>query len=269
MVIIAALLGGVVSLIGGFYLLYGKLSVKLVQRLAVPFAAGALLAASFIDLLPEALAEGDSRLVMLTVLLGFVGFFLLERFLQWFHHHHEHQGETSGGRSTKALIVIGDTVHNFIDGMAIGVAFLVNPATGIITTIAVAAHEIPQEVGDFGLLLAKGMKKKKILLVNVLSAFATLVGAVIVFGLGGSFIVSEPVLLALTAGFFIYIAASDIIPTIHAEPKKIANIQAVILVLGMLFVAAITTIAHQYIAHPEEHHESSHSEEHEHDHDHE
>lgn len=257
MVIIAALAGGVVSLLGGLYLLYGHMSARTVQRVAVPFAAGALLAASFIDLLPEALEEGGGQLVMLTVLMGFIGFFLLERFIGWFHHHHEHTGEAKGRRSTKALIVVGDTLHNFIDGLAIGVAFLVNPATGIITTIAVAAHEIPQEVGDFGLLLAKGMSKKRIIIVNLLSALATLVGAVLVFGLGENFAISEPILLALTAGFFIYIAASDIIPTIHAEPRKIANLQALILMFGIFFVAATTTLAHQYITHPE-HDESSH-----------
>lgn len=269
MVIIAALAGGVVSLIGGLYLLYGRLGVQKLQRFAVPFAAGALLAASFIDLLPEALEMDESRLVLLTVLGGFIGFFLLERFLRWFHHHHEHPGEGRQG-ATKPLIIIGDTLHNFIDGLAIGVAFLVSPATGIITTVAVAAHEIPQEIGDFGLLLSKGMAKKRIVIVNIISALATVAGAALAFGLGDALPVSEAALLAITAGFFIYIAASDIIPTIHAEQRaKTANIQAIVLLIGILFVGVTTTLAHDF-AHPHSHdhsHEAHHGHEDEYEHD--
>lgn len=262
LLIIAALAGGAVSLAGGLYLLYGRLGTGKLQRIAVPFAAGALLAASFIDLLPEALEKGDAEVVMLLVLFGFLGFFLLERFLRWFHHHHEHPGDTHHGATTP-LIIIGDTLHNFIDGLAIGVAFLVDPATGVITTVAVAAHEIPQEVGDFGLLLAKGMAKRRIVLVNIFSALATLVGAVIVFGLGNMIPISEAPLLALTAGFFIYIAASDIIPTIHAEPKaRTANLQALVLLVGLVFVAATTTLAHDFMQsfNPEHHEVQDHGE---------
>lgn len=203
-------------------------------------------------------------------LAGFIGFFLLERFLRWFHHHHEHPGEKKHDGATKPLIIVGDTLHNFIDGLAIGVAFLVSPATGIITTVAVAAHEIPQEIGDFGLLLSKGMAKKRIVIVNILSALATVLGAVLVFGLGDSLPVSESALLALTAGFFIYIAASDIIPTIHAEQRaKTANIQAIILLVGILFVGVTTTVAHEFAhSHTHEHeHSEAHHDDHEHEHD--
>lgn len=247
--LIAATLGSIISLIGGLYLLYGKWGAQKLQRIAVPFAAGALLAAAFVDLLPEALHDGDPRDVALAVLIAFLLFFVLERTLSWFHHHHEETDHAhQHGRRNAELIIIGDTLHNLIDGIAIGAAFLVNPATGIVTTIAIAAHEIPQEIGDFGLLLSKGMAKKKILLVNFVSALATVVGAVVVFGMGGTLPISEPLLLAAIAGFFIYIAASDIIPTIHAEPRRaVANMQTIVLLLGVVFVGATTTIAHSYI----------------------
>lgn len=248
LLIIAALFGSVISLVGGVYLLYGKWGAKKLQRIAVPFAAGALLAAAFVDLLPEAMEGGGAHKVSLLVLVSFLAFFLLERTLSWFHHHHEHSHGDPSHRRNSSLVVIGDTLHNFIDGLAIGASFLVSPATGIVTTIAIAAHEIPQEIGDFGLLLSKGMRRRNVLLVNFFSALATVVAAVLVYGLGGSLPVSESMLLAITAGFFIYIAASDIIPTIHAEPKRrVANMQAVVLLVGVLFVGATTTLAHEYI----------------------
>ncbi|QHN43000.1 ZIP family metal transporter [Candidatus Mycosynbacter amalyticus] len=248
LLLIAAIFGSVISLAGGVYLLYGKWGVDRLQRVSVPFAAGALLAAAFVDLLPEAMEGSDTHVISLVVLTSFLVFFLLERSLSWFHHHHEHEHANPRYRRNSSLIVIGDTLHNFIDGLAIGASFLVSPVTGIITTIAITAHEIPQEIGDFGLLLAKGMKKRNVVLANLLSALATVVGAVLVYALGGSVPISEPILLAITAGFFIYIAASDIIPTIHAEPKRrTANIQAAVLLLGVLFVGVTTTLAHDMI----------------------
>lgn len=268
--------GSLLSLIGGLYLIYGKKGNATLQKMAVPFAAGALLAAAFLDLLPEAARINDPKEVMVAALAGFIGFFILERSLSWFHHHHDHGGhehEDDHKHRTPALIVIGDTLHNFIDGLAVGAAFVVSPAIGIVTTIAIAAHEIPQEIGDFGLMLSKGMKKKHVVLVNIVSALATIIGATLVYWLGDSMNLNEGLLLAVTAGFFIYIAASDIIPTIHAERrKKLANIQTVVLLVGVVLVGATSSIAHSFIHHSAEHgsgeleHSSSHEDSHEHDH---
>ncbi len=253
--------GSLLSLIGGLYLIYGKKGVGKLQKASVPFAAGALLAAAFLDLLPEAVGMDDVRVIMTATLAGFIGFFVLERSLSWFHHHHNHDPH-GGHRRTATLIVIGDTLHNFIDGLAIGAAFVVSPAIGIVTSIAIAAHEIPQEIGDFGLMLSKGMNKKRVVLVNVISALATVVGAAIVFWLGDALHLNQGILLAVTAGFFIYIAASDIIPTIHAEQrKKLANIQTLILLFGIVFVGVTSTIAHGLI-HEEADHEHSELEHH-------
>ncbi len=244
-VIAAALIGSLFSLIGGLYLLYGGKNTDFIKRIAVPFAAGALLAAAFMDLLPEALAESNSRPILIWVLSGILLFFILERGLRWFHHHHDHENEIGSNRS---LIVIGDILHNFIDGLAIGAAFLVNPSTGIIATIAVAAHEIPQEIGDFALLISKGMSRKKVVIVNILSAFTTVVAAALVFILGNQYDLPIAGLLAVTAGFFIYIAVSDIIPTIHAEKNvREANIQTGVLIIGVIFVATLTQYAHGFI----------------------
>ena len=253
----ASLAGSVFSLIGGMLLLMKRISVSIVQRIAVPFAAGALLAAAFLDLLPEAVEHGKSLpIVMSLVLSGFVLFFVLERFLGWFHHHHDHDAtdtHTKRQRSTRSLIVIGDTLHNAIDGMVIGAAFLADPTVGIITTIAIAAHEIPQEVGDFGVLLALGMRRRNVLLVNLASAFVTVLAAVLIFGLGSSLAALEPVLLALAAGMFLYIAASDLVPTIHEEPSpRVANYQTMILLFGIVFVGLTTTFIHSFIGHEAE-----------------
>lgn len=251
--ITASLVGSLFSLIGGVLLLTKRLRASRVQRIAVPFAAGALLAAAMLDLLPEALESSESTATILSLVLGgFILFFVLERFLGWFHHHHEHgdlgQGITRRQRSTRSLIVVGDTLHNAIDGMVIGAAFLADPTVGIITTVAIAAHEIPQEIGDFGVLLAMGMRRRNVLLVNVLSAVVTVVAAALVFGLGSSLTAMEPILLAIAAGLFIYIAASDLIPTIHDEPSlRVANYQTLILIFGIIFVGATTTIVHEFI----------------------
>jgi zinc and cadmium transporter len=268
----ASLVGSVFSLIGGMLLLMKRISGKLVQRIAVPFAAGALLSAAFLDLLPEAVEHGKSLPVLMSLVLsGFVLFFVLERFLGWFHHHHDHDAagtHTKRQRSTRSLIVIGDTIHNAIDGMVIGAAFLADPTVGIITTIAIAAHEIPQEVGDFGVLLALGMRRRNVLLVNVASALVTVLAASLIFGLGSSLAVFEPVLLALAAGMFLYIAASDLVPTIHEEPSaRVANYQTMILLFGIVFVGITTTFIHGFIGHEEaaaEHGTSEHTEEHAH-----
>ena len=260
LLLVVVVAGGLASLAGGLYLIYGKKGRGQLQKAAVPFAAGALLAAAFLDLLPEAAELDEPRVVMSAALIGFVGFFVLERSLNWFHHHHD--DEKHGRRQTTSLIVIGDTLHNFIDGLAIGAAFVVSPGVGIVAAIAIAAHEIPQEIGDFGLMLAKGMKRQRVVLVNIMSALATVIGATIIYWLGDSHYLNEGILLAVTAGFFIYIAASDIIPTIHAEKRRVANIQTAILLFGVVFVGITSSIAHGLLHDDHRHDETSESREH-------
>jgi len=206
-----------VALIGALFLYWEKLTTEKTAAYLLSFAAGTMLAVSFLDLLPEAVesaAEGTN--VFMPVLLGIVVFFFLERFVLWFHHH----DETHGMKPSAVLILLGDSLHNFIDGIAIAAAFLVSPGLGLATTLAIAAHEVPQEIADFSVLVHGGMKKGRALLLNFISGLTALAGAVLGFyfleGLEGLL----PISLAFTAGMFIYIACSDLIPEIHKSAEK-------------------------------------------------
>ncbi len=245
-VLLFSLIGGVVSLFAAILLINNRKTADGLAKYATPFAAGVLLAAAFTDLLPEALHESTSepRSVLLWALIGMLAFFMLERFLRFFHHHHEHGKE----KASNSLVIIGDTLHNALDGIAIGAAFLIDTPTGIVATLAVAAHEIPQEIGDFGLLLKNGMEKSRVIIVNIVSALATTVTALLTFGLGDGDKFPVPALLAITAGFFVYIAASDIIPEIHETTvKNKKDIRPWLLLLGSLFIVVFSPIAHSYI----------------------
>jgi zinc and cadmium transporter len=259
-VLFFSLVGGVFSLVGGALLLSNKKTAQALAKYATPFAAGALLAAAFFDMLPESMHELAVDTAARWVLAGILAFFLLEHFVRWFHHHHEH-----GAKTTAPLVIVGDTLHNILDGIAIGAAFLIDAPTGIVAAIAVAAHEIPQEIGDFGLLLKFGWKRKDVLIVNALSALASTMGALVTFWIGSEAELPVGALLAITAGMFIYIAASDLIPTIHEETRyKVGHMAAPLLLIGVLVIAITTTIAHEYIDTGHEHETTSeHAEEHE------
>lgn len=242
-----ALVGGLLSLIGGIILLSRKSIINSVVKYATPFAAGALLAAVFLDLLPEGIEESSANIVLMSALAGILIFFIAERFLRWFHHHHEDDKDHTD--PSVSLIIAGDTVHNALDGVAIAAAFLVSVPTGIVTTFAVAAHEIPQEIGDFGLLLSKGLKRKKVLIINVASSLATVAAAVITYALGSDDKLPIGLLLGMSAGFLLYIALSDIIPTIHAktDASKLIQVQTILLLLGVMAVGLAVQLAHQYV----------------------
>lgn len=240
--ILAIIIGSSISLLGGSLIFTTKKSRNRAILVAMPFGAGALLAAAFLDLLPEALEMTAYFEVMVWTLIGFLFFFLLERTAGWFHHHHDHLSGTQAESSQRWLIVIGDLMHNAIDGVAIGAAFLANPALGIITTIAVSAHEIPKELGTFALLLSRGWKDKKVLLANIATAVATIITASLVYLMGTHDEKLLGVLLAATAGFFLYIAASDIIPDIHEQPQKVGMIQAAALIVGVILVGTVISL---------------------------
>ena len=245
-IIFYSLIGGVFSLIGGVLLLGNKNSAKTLAKYATPFAAGALLAAVFLDLLKEGVAEAEPDQVLFWAMVGLLIFFFAERFLHWFHHHHQEEGH---GDPTTSLVIFGDILHNALDGVAIAAAFLISVPTGIVTTLAVAAHEIPQEIGDFGLLLSKGMARRKVLAVNVFSALATTAAAVLTFSVGSADKLPLGFLLGISAGFLLYIAASDIIPDIHEHsPKhKLFDWQPFMLLVGVVLVGLSINLAHKYI----------------------
>lgn len=245
-----SLLGSAFSLAGGLAMFRLVKKRNLIIRYALPFGAGSLVAVAFLSLIPEAVEGSDIHSTVLWMLGGFLGFFVLERALGWFHHHEHHHHDDAHGENNQThqwLVIIGDTLHNAIDGVALGAAFLVSPAAGIGTAIAIAAHEIPQEIGDFGILLGKGMRPRRVVLVNLFSALATVVAAMLTFALGERLNLNPSPLLALAAGMFIYIAASDIIPDIHERPRREANLQAVMLLVGVAviaFVVQMTPHAH-------------------------
>jgi len=247
-ILLFTFIGSIGALIGGLILLSKKEFALKISHFLASFAAGTLLGAAFLDLLPEAAHEAHSSAsgvsgqaaeinIFLWTLIGIIIFFLLERFIHWFHHHekaHEHNKEV---KSTLTLIIIGDTVHNFIDGVVIAATFMVSVPLGIVTSVAVFAHEFPQEIGDFGLMLHKGLSRGKIILVNILSAAVAFFGAIITYLLGNILEAYIPIFLALTAGFFIYIAASDLIPEIHYEKnKKFAVIKSLLLLMGVVLI---------------------------------
>lgn len=242
-VLLWALIGSVVSLVGGLLLIRSSKRRDVFVHYALPFGAGAMLAAAFLGLLPEAVEGSGVHTAAAWALGGFLFFFVLERLLGWFHHHHhdDHAALTKN-RTHVTLVIIGDTLHNAIDGVALGAAFLVHPAAGIGTALAVAAHEIPQEIGDFGILLGKGMRPRRVVLVNVLSAFATVIAALVTFALGDAMRIDPSPLLAAAAGFFIYIAAADIIPDIHEKPHTEGRVQTLCLLLGVAVLAAVLTL---------------------------
>lgn len=244
-VIIFSLIGGIFSLIGGFILIRKKQTAEALAAYATPFAAGALLAAVFLDLLKEGLEESDPGQVLTSALVGVLIFFFAERFLRWFHHHHQHDDKDP----RISLIIAGDTIHNAMDGVAIAAAFLINVPTGIVTTLAVAAHEIPQEIGDFGVLLSKGMRRSRVLLVNLLSALATTGMAVLTFAIGSEEAMPTGVLLGVSAGFLLYIATSDLIPSIHEKTtnKRLLELQPIMLLLGVVTVGLAIELAHGFI----------------------
>lgn len=265
-IILFSLIGGLVSIsIAALFLSKRSISDKFALY-ATPFAAGALLAAVFLDLLPEGLHESAAEDVLLSALIAILLFFIAERLLRWFHHHHQHDGADP----SVPLIVTGDTVHNAIDGVVIAAAFLVSIPTGIVATFAVAAHEIPQEVGDFGLLLKKGVRRRNVFIINILSSLATVVAAVITYAVGSAEQLPLGIILGIGAGFLLYIALSDIIPGIHESPHKKGafDLQPLLLLAGVLVVGLAIQLAHGYIdaGHGSETAEHSMSEEHDESH---
>jgi len=238
-ILLFTFIGSIGALIGGLMLLSHKKFALKISHFLASFAAGILLGTAFFDLLPEAVHEAEETGINIFpwALFGIVLFFLLERFIHWFHHHEEfHKDEES--KSTLPLIIFGDTMHNFIDGVVIAATFMVSVPLGIATSLSVFAHEIPQEIGDFGLMLHKGLRPKKIILVNVLSAAIALIGALITYSLGNILERYIPILLAITAGFFIYIASSDLIPEIHHEKRKgFAFLESLLLIVGVAVMA--------------------------------
>jgi zinc and cadmium transporter len=204
----------------------------------VSYAIGALLGAVFLNILPEAMELGSSAAAVSgTVLAGILLFFTLEKLLLWRHCHHDHcevhePHEPEMNRRSGTMIMLGDTFHNFVDGIIIAAAFLTDVNLGIITALAIIAHEIPQEVGDFMILLHSGYSKAQALALNLVSSFATLAGGVLAYYALQSMQSYVPILLALAAASMIYVAVADLIPGLHKRTRLQDTIQQVSLIVA-------------------------------------
>jgi zinc and cadmium transporter len=210
------------------------------RRMLVPYlvsyAAGTLLGAAFLGMIPAGLDHAPATTIMATVLAGIVLFFVLEKFVLWRHGHEG--GDMVEGRAGP-LILIGDAFHNFVDGVVIAAAFLTSIPLGIAAALAVIAHEVPQEVGDFAILLDSGYSRMKALALNTLSAATTLPGAVLAYFWLGETREAVPYILAISAASFIYIATADLIPGLHRQATAVASVRQLVLLL-----AGIATIAY-------------------------
>ena len=247
-IIAASVVGGVLSVsCAALFALNGRTQHYLGAM--VSYAIGALLGAVFLDILPEAI-ELTTNVATLsgTVLFGILLFFILEKLVLWRHCHHEHceahevlgaQQEHDHGRSGM-MIMLGDTFHNFVDGIIIAAAFLTDIHLGIVTALAIIAHEIPQEVGDFAILLHSGYSKLRALQLNLISSFASVVGGVLGYYTLQTMQAWIPSLLALAAASMIYVAVADLIPGLHKRTELRDTLQQVGLIgLGVGTVALI------------------------------
>ncbi|MBN3033853.1 MAG: ZIP family metal transporter [Candidatus Saganbacteria bacterium] len=215
-------------------------TLKELLLLLVGFSAGALAGGAFLHLLPEALEELPAGRAFVYALLGFSLFFLMERLFYW---RHCHKGKCDVHAFTY-LNLFGDGLHNFIDGLVIAASFLGGLPLGIATSVAVASHEIPQELGDFGVLVYGGFPVGRALFFNLLSALTAVAGGVAGFYLSSAVAGLAVALLPFTAGGFIYIAASDLIPELHKEKdNRKANLAFVLFLLGLLFMWGMTFLA--------------------------
>lgn len=206
----------------------------------ISLAVGALLGDAFIHLIPEAFEKSENAtLTSILIISGILIFFVLEKFLHW-HHHGEDKEETHIHPVGK-LVLFSDGVHNLIDGVIIGVSFLISTPIGIATTLAVILHEIPQEIGDFAVLLHSGYTKKRALWLNFLSALLALVGLIITIILGEVAKTFTVWILPTAAGGFIYIAVADLIPELQKTKEiKYSVLQIAIIVTGVLSMVALT-----------------------------
>jgi zinc and cadmium transporter len=253
LILLAALAGGLLSVVlASFALLINAAWIPAM----VSYAIGALLGAAFLDVLPHAFVHADRvEHLSMAVLGGILMFFLLEKLVLWRHCHTEaceahgaaHDHGHDHGRSG-LMITIGDTFHNFVDGIMIAAAFLVDVQVGVVTAIAIIAHEIPQELGDFLILLHSGYSRARALALNLISSLATLVGATLGYYILAPMQAAMPYVLAVAASGMIYVAVADLIPGLHkrAELRHTAQ-QIALILLGVLTVHLGGELAHHWL----------------------
>ena len=234
-ILIFSLVGSVGSLIGGIILILKEGWTQRIMFCLISFATGTLLGAVFLGMLPKAMTKAEPSTVLGYVLIGIVLFFVMEKLLIWYHCHNE---KCEIHSAAPYLILFGDAFHNFLDGVVIAAGFLISIPFGIATSLAVVAHEVPQEIGDFAIFLHGGMSKKKAFVYNFLSALPTIPGALIAYGFSYYVDKVTPFILALAASSFLYIAIADLIPEIHHKtPPGRGFYQIILMGIGIGVVA--------------------------------
>jgi len=236
-----------ISLIGVITLAVSEIQLRRILPYLIALSAGGLLGGAIFHLIPEAVERISPMASIGTIVAGIAGFFILERFFHWHHHHQTHISE-EGCRGCDVeirpygrLILVADVLHNTLDGVIIAAAFLLSIETGIIATIAVALHEIPQEIGDFGVLLQSGFSRLGALFANVLSGLSAFVGAALTIFFAGVVETLVPFLTAAAAGGFLYIAFVDLIPEMHRSANNGIGVffRALVLLFGLFAIAAL------------------------------
>lgn len=235
-ILIASLIGSIVALAGGAFLLWREAWARKVSLYLVSFAAGSLLGAAFFDLLPEMEELLSNGAIYGSVVVGILIMLFFEKFLKWYHCHDK---AVCDYHTFSSSVLFGDAVHNFLDGVAIAASFLVGTPVGIATTAAVFFHEVPQEIGDFGALLHAGYSRAKVWWLNVLTALATPVGAMLGYFFLPFFNAYLGYFLGFAAGAFIYIAVSDLMPEVrhHAKPGEFLHF--FMIVFGILAIILV------------------------------
>jgi len=251
----AVVVVSLLSLVGVFALSLKERLLDAILFYLVSFAGGAILGAAFFDLIPEAVELAEVEFAIVYVALGFVAFYLLERSIYSYHGHgHFHNGarveiseadKRAGIKSFTYLNLVGDGVHNLIDGMVIGASFILSIPTGLAATLAVAFHELPQEIGDFAILVYGGLKRITALAMNSLTALTAVAGAVSVYLLFSSY-QSLGFLVGFAGGGFTYISAAELIPELRTERGLIKSIaQFALFILAMLMIWVLVTSLHE------------------------
>ena len=256
-IVLASLLGGVLSVVAAAAFAFTAQATWV--PLLISYAIGALLGAAFLEVLPHAvMASGDASTTASIILAGILGFFVLEKVLLWRHCHtehcegHEHVPAIHGndhGRSG-LMILVGDTFHNFVDGVLIAAAFMEDTRLGVVTALAIIAHEIPQEVGDFLILLHSGYSRGRAFAYNLMSSIATLIGALLAYYALSAAQNFVPTMLALAASSMIYVAVADLIPGLHRRTELKATLQQIVLIgLGIASIASAHHLVDSLVAH--------------------
>lgn len=239
-ILLSTLLMSLFAFAGALTLIFSEKNLKKLTLPLVSFSTGALLGGAFLHLLPQAIESHENHLnIFVWVLIGFATFFILEQFINW---HHCHRSPSEHKHPVTYLILLGDGIHNFIDGIVIAGAFLIDIRLGVVTWMVTATHEIPQELGDFGIMIHGGWSKAKALLFNFLSGLTMVVGGILTFFFSSQ--INTVLLLAFAAGNFIYIGASDLIPEIkHYTSIKRNIIHSTIFFAAILLLFAIKVLS--------------------------